>query len=205
MKKSGSGALKGGLLKILLPVFLCVALVVWFFFSWLSWVGNAAVELQRLGLKNASIPMSLTVFGRSVDTISARLGFYTLEGERLSSIERSWLGWELKIDSIVVRAGEGWLVFPFLVYTDESSRGKGLNLFRFYDQQKFPALYQSASLTAGETLVLQRLFRLVKTESWMPFFLGSLRHETVVIRSFEPNVEYSLHVDADGSLRLKQN
>lgn len=150
-----------------------------------------------------NVPVTVSVFGRSSDTISARISFYSGGGDLLGSFERSWSGWELKIDCVLVRTGERWLAFPFSLSTDETGRGAGVDLIRYYDISGFPAIYESRQLDKAERTALTRLFSVVKTERWMPRFLGTLRHETVLIRSFEAGTEYSLFVDEEGNLLVR--
>jgi len=161
--------------------------------------------LENIALSGSRLPCTVTVYGRSQDTLSARIAFYTAQGNLVKIMERSWSGWELIIDCIVVGEAGGWLVFPFRVYTDETSLAKGLDLFRYYVEDGFPVLYETGKLQSAETKRLRNIFSIVKTEAWIPGFLGSLRHETVSIRTFEAGREYALYVDSRGKLSLVAN
>jgi len=177
------------------------------FFGWSAGIGGG---LSRLLASDSRLPVTVTVFGRSTDsagndTLSARIQFYTADGDPAGTVERSWSGWELKLDCVMIGTGSGWLVFPFLAYTDETARGRGVNLMRHYTRGGFPAVFESSLLRNDERASLKRLFALVRTERWMPPFLGSLRHESVSIRSFDPGVEYFLFVTREGRLLLRGN
>ena len=91
------------------------------------------------------------------------------------------------------------------MYTDSSPRGSGIELIRYYDRDGFPAIYDSTRLSPTERKAARRLFSLVRTELWMPAFLGSLSHRTVGVRSFEPGVGYYLFVGRDGNLQIRAN
>ncbi len=193
---------------ILLGIIALISIIC--FLSFYLWASNLDSSLSRLFLSDSRVPVHITVFGRSSDTneantISARIDFFTSSGESLGNVERSWAGWELKIDCIVIGAKKGYLAFPFLAYTDETKRGSGVDLLRSYDRFGFPAIYESGKLTKDERNSLKRLFGLVGTEKWVPGILGSLRHETVSIRSFEAGKEYSLFISHDGALSLRGN
>lgn len=182
------------------------------FCAFIFWYEGIKTNLSRFSVSEGRIPLTLTVFGRSAGsldavagTISARLDFYTADGDRAGNIERSWTGWELIVDCIMVRLNSGYLVFPFLAYTDETKRGHGVDLFRYYGRELFPSLYESSSLTNKERRALKILFALVKSETWIPVIFGSLRHETVSIRSFEAGKEYWLYVANDGTISLRSN
>lgn len=181
-----------------------------FFISIFVWSDGIGTSLSRLFISGSRLPVTITVFGRSSDsakseTISARIDFFTAQGDLAGTVERSWTGWELKIDCILIGAKNGWLVFPFLAYTDETKRGLGVDLFRYYNKNNFPVLYESSALRREERTALKRLFAIVRTEQWMPLVLGSLHHETVSVRSFEAGTQYSLFVTQEGTLVLQQN
>jgi hypothetical protein len=193
------------LLAAVLVSGLCiVSFVIWFASAYLVG-GGPGERLRNIAISESRIPVVLTIFGRSSDTISARLAFFTADGNQAGILERSWQGWELKIDCVVVRSGEGWLVFPFMLYTDETRYGKGIDLVRYYNHKSFPLLFDSSSLDKNSIKALKRVFSLVLSERWMPSFLGTLHHETVSIRSFEAGAEYSLFVTKEGTLRLRVN
>jgi len=177
------------------------------FFGWSSGIGTV---LSRLVVSDSRLPLAITVFGRSTDnagndTLSARIDLFTADGDLAGTVERSWSGWELKIDCVMIGTGSGWLVFPFVAYTDGTTRGRGMDLLRLYERDGFPAIFESTLLRKDERASLRRLFSLVGTERWMPSFLGSLHHETVSIRSFEAGTEYSLFATKEGKLLLRAN
>lgn len=187
---------------------LCILLFVLFYF----WFDGLGVTLSRLVHSDTRLPVVVTVFGRSTetastntDTLSARINFYSPEGEIAGTVERSWAGWELKIDCIMIGTENGFLVFPFLAYTDETKRGHGVDLLRCYTQNNFPVIYKSSALTDEEYHALYLLFAMVQMERWMPRFLGTLHHEIISIRSFEAGKEYSLFAKKDGTICLTGN
>lgn len=175
------------------------------FVSFLSAAYGPDTPLSAISIPAGELPVGLTIYGRGSDTLSMRLRFLNPSGSVLGSMERSWTGWELTLDAIVVGTGTGWLVFPFRVYTDAPRSGRGMDLTRYYDQNGFPALWDSEAMTEREQRALRSIFGIVRTERWIPRFLGSLHHERILVRNFEPGVEYSLAVMRDGSLELLKN
>jgi len=90
----------------------CVSLAILFFaafrfVSFIVWSDRIGNDLARLALSDTRLPVTLTVFGRSVDTVSARLSFSTADGDLAGTLERSWAGWEIKIDCVMIKAGSG--------------------------------------------------------------------------------------------------
>lgn len=181
------------------------ALALAYFGSFIARSNSSEAFSPRVTSRDARLPVTLTVFGRGSDTISARLSFFTPEGEIAGTIERSWAGWELKLDCVMIGSPSGWLVFPFRLSTDMTAKGGGVSLLRYYTHSRFPSIYDSPLLSADEREALTQLFSIVRTERWMPPFLGSLHHEVVTIRSFQANTEYFLYVSGDGTLSLREN
>lgn len=180
----------------LIPVLFAIGI----FFSALVTSGKGSAVLSRVSVMDGDVPVGMTVFGRSTDTISSRLSFRTADGAPVSTLERSWDGWELRVDCVLVRTEAGWLVFPYSMSTDRTGEGHGVNLLRYYDRAGFPAMYESTRLSPAERLALKRVFSVVRMERWLPRFFGDVHHEVAVIREFDPNEEYSLHVAKNGSL-----
>lgn len=186
---------------------LALALFLGFFLSiylfGFFWYKSFDEKAESLSLASGPLPVSMTIFGRSSDTISARVNIYNSTGETLASLERSWPGWELILDCVLIGTKKGWIVFPYSVYSDETSPRGGSNLIRFYDNKGNPSLWEEMNLEKEQKLFLKQLFFIVKTERWMPSLLGSLHHEKVTIRSFESGMEYGLYISEEGSLFLK--
>ncbi len=188
---------------VLIASALCIGAVAGLASASLFWSGSLEKHLPSVALEAGRLPVGITVFGRSSDTISARLTIYNPVGEILGTVERSWSGWELVLDCIVVGTGNGWLVFPYTLYSNESSPDRGVNLLKIYNRNGFPAIWDKGALQQAERKSLSRLFFIVRTERWMPRILGSLHHERVTIRSFEPGIEYSLFAASSGRLEWR--
>lgn len=185
----------------LVAVFLTLSLSV----LWFVAISRSGVGAAGFAVSDSWLPVTMTVFGRGPETVSARLSFHSPTGELLATVERSWPGQELYLDCVVLRAGSGWLVFPFLLYTDQSSleRRRAQSLFRYYNRDGHPALYDLSDPSGRPERSLASLFRLARTEEWMPRFLGTLRRETVRVRDYESGREFVLFVHASGILEWR--
>ncbi len=175
------------------------------FVSFISAAYGQNTPLAAISVPAGELPLGLTIYGRGSDTLSMRMRFFNPTGDVIGTMERSWTGWELTLDAIVVGTGHGWLVFPFRVYTDAPRSGRGMDLTRYYNQNGFPSLWDASALTGPQIRALRSIFGIVRTERWIPRFLGSLHHERLTVRNFEAGAEYSLSVLRDGSLELLKN
>ena len=182
-----------------------VAIAFYFFLPMIFFPESSSASLQRFSNSENRLPVTVTVFGRSSDTISARIAFYTAEGDLFGTLERSWPGWELRLDCVLIANKSGWIVFPYQVSTDATAEGRGIDLIKYYNDSGLPVIYDSLRLNTDEQKALKRLFFIVRSEEWMPAFLGHLYHQTVTVRSFQDNVEYSLYIDKAGKLSIRGN
>ena len=190
----------GGFCSVVFVVIACS-----FFLPMLFFPETSAASLRRFSNSESRLPVIVTVYGRSSDTISASIAFYTAEGDLFGTLERSWPGWELKLDCVLIANSSGWIVFPYQVSTDATAEGRGINLVRYYNDSGLPVIYDSLRLRSDEQKALKRLFFIVRSEEWMPSFLGHLYHQTLTVRSFRENVEYSLYIDSAGKLSIRSN
>lgn len=175
---------------------------------------------QRIGqLKEEQIPLRFMVLSRSGESVSARFRFYTADGKEIASFERSWNGYELAIDTILVPIGERFVGFPARVFTDAVAPGKGTNLFAYYDRSGFPAIFETPNLGAPERLAYEELFKQVRAftdplietvrnspydlpSKWLNGAFGNAVHDIRQLRSFEVGVIYSLVVRSSGGVEI---
>jgi len=101
MKKPGRS-----ILSIIVSVSILV-LAIFSIVTWYLYFVSSRQVLAHMSPENEILPISLTVYGRGSDTISARLAFYSADWTILNTLERSWPGWEISLDSFTIRSGAG--------------------------------------------------------------------------------------------------
>lgn len=159
--------------------------------------------LSRVALRDEILPLSITVYGRGSDTISARLALYAADWTVLNTVERSWPGWEISIEALLVQSGAGRIVFPLTVRTDETRAGQGISIARYYSRSGFPALYERIGISSRERSALSRLFFLARHGLWISTRTGRFRQGRAVLREFDTGTEYFLFVDSSGRLSFR--
>lgn len=159
--------------------------------------------LSHVALSDDILPVSITVYGRGSDTISARVTLYSADWTMLNTVERSWTGWEIGIETLLVHCGDGWILFPLTVGTDETREGQGVEVVRYYSRSDFPALYESPRITGRERTALRRLFFLARHGLWGSSGEGRFRITKAILREFETGTEYFLYVDQSGTLSFR--
>ncbi len=171
--------------------------------AWYSYFVSSRKILAHMAPGNVILPVSITVYGRGNDTISARLAFYSSDWTIINTLERSWPGWEISIDSCIIESGAGWIVLPLVIRTDETREGQGVEVSRYYDRDGFPSIYESVRITPRERKALVRLFSLAKSGFPAIFASGRFSRRTTTLRQFESGTEYFLHVDESGTLSFR--
>ena len=205
----------------------------WSLLAFLAAIGIASLLIiyQQNGLRtlksgdvelpSITLPLRFTVLSRSDTSISGRFHFYNALGREISSFERSWNGSELYIESLGISLGKRFFVFPSRVFTDSATAKKGTSLFPYYDQDGFPAVFDSPSLSPQTRQALATLFsRLKLSDAFFvgnptargvsvkdsPFFsfLGRIQREVQRFRDLEIGVAYSFRAYADGTIEVEK-
>ncbi len=217
---------------ILIPPFLvclcvCVFCVIHVYFVYNTISSSRILQIMRMESGGIRLPVSVTIFGRGSDTISARFRFSTPGGNPVGVIERSWSGWSLNLDCLVLTLptepfsffeflkwigkrgtqdnpvdSASMLVFPLLLYSDDSGSRSAINLLPYYDLDGYPLIYMLPEISEKERASLKDVFTMVKLERIFPGLLNGFSSRRLKIRSFEPGVEYSLFLDADGYISI---
>lgn len=177
----------------------------------------ARLEERIALLRPESIPLRFQVLSRGGETVSARFGFYDMDGTRTAVFERSWNGAELEVESIIVPVSGSFLVFPSRVFTDTTAAGRGTELFPYYDQDGFPTIFGSARLDGQTRSALVELFTEIKAfgRSDPPrkagllanffrlrSFAGNAVYDTKRLRGFELGAGYALVAKSDGKIEI---
>jgi hypothetical protein len=183
--------------------------------------GLRTLKSGDVELPSLTLPLRFTVLSRSDTSISGRFHFYNALGREISSFERSWNGSELYIESLGISLGKRFFVFPSRVFTDSATAKKGTSLFPYYDQDGFPAVFDSPSLSPQTRQALATLFsRVMLSDSLFgrnptvraapmknsPFFslFGRIQREVQRSRDLEIGVAYSFRAYADGTIEVEK-
>lgn len=188
---------------LLVAALITTTLVTGLFYVFYLQDGGPLRDLKNEGVSTGYLPVGIVVFGRSSETISARLSFLSPDGRVIGVLERSWPGWEMWLDCVVLKTDSGFLVYPFSVGTDKTKIGRGINLLRYYMRENLPLLFESPALSDAQRNAFIRLSFLVSSERWLPSLLGRLRHERVLLRTYEAGMDYYLYVNEDGTLEFR--
>ena len=148
---------------MLLAVLLAVAALGVFLYAFVRQKSAMARLEDRIELLDGTgVPLRFTVLSRGQETVSARFAFFDASGTEIAAFERSWKGYELSIECLVVPIADRTLVFPARVFADSAAPRIGTELFTYYDRAGFPAVFDSPELDAEARDALSDLFALLR-------------------------------------------
>ncbi len=147
----------------------------------------------------------IKTYGRNTESVSAIISFYTPQGELIRSYERSWQGWELELECIVLEMGSNILLFPHRIFSDKTKYGTGVWLFGYYSRNAFPAIYDYQSLSAKEHEAVKKLFQMAKFSPYLFKLFSGAKARTINLREFKPDQEYVLFINSKNKIYLKKN
>ncbi len=195
--------------KKFLKVFISVSIIFLVIFSFFFiYNKNIQDSMQILSAKSFYIRNTgciIKTFGRNTESVSALVSFYNPRGELIRSYERSWQGWELDLECIVLESGSNILVFPHRIFTDATKYGTGILLFDYYSQNSFPAIYDYQLFSPAERFAVYKLFKMAKFSPYLFKLFSGAKAKTINLREFKPDQEYVLFVNSKKNIYLKKN
>ncbi|MEL3912271.1 hypothetical protein [Treponema pedis] len=195
--------------KCFFSIFSFVSLLFLFIFIIVNFY-SLKIEYAEKKLLNGNFEIYNTgcivkALGQNTENVSAAVSFYLPDGKPLGTYERSWHGWELKLECIVLQLKKGALVFPYRIFSDESKYGTGIKLFSYYLKNGYPAIYDYSFFSDEEKDAVKTLFSFAAFSPNLFLTFSSAKKQTVSLRRFNPDTEYILTVSSSGSLLLKTN
>ncbi len=195
--------------KKFLSIFIAISVIFLLVFALFSAYDNVlknSIKLlssKKFYIRNAGC--IIKTLGRNTESVSAKISFYSPKGELINSYERSWQGWELEFECIVLEMSSNLLVFPHRVFSDETKYGTGVWLFDYYSKDSFPAIYDYRLFSEEEHSAVKRLFQMVKFSPYIFKLFSGARAVTINLRDFKPDQEYLLSIDSKKRIYLKKN
>ncbi len=195
--------------KRFLKIFISVAAFFVLLFAIVNYI-NLKIELAEKILSNTNLSgfntgCIIRTLGQNPESVSANISFFTPSNYLISSYERSWQGWELKIECIVLPLKKGVLVFPHRIYSNRTKFGTGVILFQYYNKKGFPAIYDYGFLSSEEKKAIKTLFKLVKFSPSLFKAFSSAKAQTIDLREFKRDKEFLLFTNSEKQIYLKNN
>ena len=100
------------------------------------------LEQQVEYLETEYVPMEFEITKKTDPEIKLKAIFYDLEGDKVGSKAIKIEGKELNIDFRIKKISEnGYLFFPYGIYSDKVPMSESIKLYDEYDDNGFPAIY----------------------------------------------------------------
>lgn len=149
------------------------------------------------------VPVRFTVYGKGIDTVSARVALFDAHNHEIAVIERSWNGVELYLDFVSAEFAGFAALFPLRLYTDTTA-GAGVELKRYYYDGDVCRIFCSAGDEAKTQKDFERLFHFAHSAYKLPFFAPYAKKYTVRLTAFDSAKECSVYTSLKGTLRAVQ-
>ena len=195
--------------KRVLIIFLSVSLLFFLIFGAVELynykLGSIKQKLSKTNLSIYSTGTMIKTFGQNTETVSAVISFFTPSGNLINSYERAWHGWELNLECIVFTFESGSIVFPYRLFSNESTYGTGVKLFDYYNLNDYPAIYDYSFFSKEERELIKGLYEYAVFSPYLLKVFSYARIKTVNLRNFKPDTEYLLYAGSDGEIRFIKN
>lgn len=114
-------------------------------------------------LKSEQMPIRYKIKSRENGKTNFIVKFYDLENNKISKEKFSLKGSTISFDFYVVEFKEGYIAFPYKIFSDEVKAEDGIVLFKYYEKNNFPMTYfrKDASKVFNEGI--EALFEKIKS------------------------------------------
>jgi hypothetical protein len=196
-------------MKIIKTIIILAIIGAALFFGYSTCIENQKEKIKKLEekialLKEEHIPMRFKISEKTADSIQLVVKFYNADNKEINKLETKIAGQELSFDFDVVPVNGKYVAFPSKLFSNVIAAADGIKLYSFYDKDGFPQVFESDSLDNDLKMGLQDLFQQIKTgqtDSINQHF-GNMVHDIKDIKSFMPDMVYSIVVHTKGGIEI---
>lgn len=155
-------------------------------------------------LKEQNTPLKFKIIEKTNDSISLVVKFYNADNKELNKLEQKLGGQELSFDFYVVPVKDRYVAFPSKIFTDKMAADDGIVLYEYYNQNDFPAIFNSKDINPDLYEGLKDVYRKVKAgqlDSLNEHF-GNMVHDIKEFKSFLPENVYSVVTHTKGGIEI---
>jgi hypothetical protein len=105
-----------------------------------------------------------------------------------------------------VPVNDRYVAFPSKLFSNVIAAADGIKLYSYYDKDGFPQVFESDSIDFDLKMGLQDLFQQIKsgqTDSINQHF-GNMVHDIKDLKSFMPDMVYSIVCRTKGGIEIKE-
>lgn len=128
--------------KILITLFVISIIGILIYFLFLK-TQSQLEKIEKLNdeitfLKTEYQPIRFKVTGRQNGETTVLIKFYDLEGKEVGKHKFTLKGTIISFDFMVVQFDNGYITFPYKIFSDEIQAASGIELYEFYEKNGFP-------------------------------------------------------------------
>jgi len=155
-------------------------------------------------LKEENIPLRFKIIEKANDSIRLVVKFYNADNKEINKIEHKLHGQELSFDFYVVPVKDRYVAFPSKIFTDKIAANDGVELYEQYNEEGYPAIFNSSAMNPELYDGLKSVYFKVKTgqlDSLNEHF-GNMVHDIKEFKSFLPENVYSIVTHTKGGIEI---
>ena len=155
-------------------------------------------------LKEQNTPLKFKIIEKTDDSISLVVKFYNADNKEINKLEQKLQGQELSFDFYVVPVKDHYVAFPSKIFTDKMAADDGIVLYDYYNQEGYPAIFNSKDINPDLYEGLKGVYQKVKAgqlDSLNNHF-GNMVHDIKEFKSFLPENVYSIISHTKGGIEI---
>jgi len=167
----------------------------------------AYLSLQAEKLQKEYVPLKFKINERSNEVIRFEVKLFDADANEIAYQKYELHGKELAFDFYVMPIKDGFLSFPYQIFTDEIAPENGIPLLNLYDKNGFPELFRQKNMQQAAEIELKSVFLQMKaniagTDSTA---FGNAVHDVFGLKQFEINTVYKIVARTKGGIEIVTN
>lgn len=166
----------------------------------------AKLNSQIENLKQENVPVRYKVTERQDGRTKVKVKFYDLEGKEVGQKDFDLEGNQVSFDFYVVKFDNGFVAFPWKIFTEKMEAKNGLLLFNDYSKNEFPEIYFSKDNQKPFNDGIKALYSEIKEGNIQKYdnIFGSMVQNTDadVAKNRDVDVWYKIIVHTKGGLEI---
>ncbi len=164
----------------------------------------AALENKIALLKETYKPIRFKVLSKTDDSIKVLVKFYDVDKKEINKFETTVPGHELSFDFNVIPVKNKFIAFPSLLFSDALAASNGMKMYKFYDNNGFPEIYNSKNIDKDFKAALTKVFSEIKNDKLdsIDNHFGNMVHDMKKFKEFVPDEVYSIVSHSKGGIEI---
>lgn len=154
-------------IKPVIWILIAIALIGTTYVVFKSLNGSADKKIENLNeqivkLKNVVVPIRYKIKSQKDDKIKVVVKFLDLDSNLIEKKTFELKGNTVSFDFMLIKFQNGYIAFPYKIFTDKIAPENGIILFDYYEKNNFPQVYYSVSSNKSFNDGIKALYKKIK-------------------------------------------